>query len=254
MLAATQLGVGIMAAAPLAGESPIGRLSSIGNWGAAALQFAGDLLNIIATNTIFTIGLGLFFAGLGASVTHLGKPLRAWRFFLGLKTSWLSREILVFSAAAPLALLALVLPDSLTVRLLLTVTGLLGVLCSAMIYIDTRRRFWAAPNTLVRFLGTTTLGALAVSLPAAAAAVMIAKILAEFALGAQPLTTRNLLRGPLRLHVVSRSAVAALATAAFAFGLGLPGLALLIAGEIAERILFFKAVDAPKMPGQPGTI
>src|SRR3954453_10942456 len=33
-------------------------------------------------------------AGLILSVFHLGKPLKAWRFFLGLRTSWMSREIL----------------------------------------------------------------------------------------------------------------------------------------------------------------
>lgn len=40
----------------------------------------------------------LFFAGLGAlamsmSAMHLGKPLRAWRALLNVRTSWLSREI-----------------------------------------------------------------------------------------------------------------------------------------------------------------
>ncbi|MGK2860064.1 MAG: DmsC/YnfH family molybdoenzyme membrane anchor subunit [Thermoanaerobaculia bacterium] len=41
----------------------------------------------------------LYFAGLGAlvlglSTAHLGKPLRAWRAVLNVKSSWLSREIL----------------------------------------------------------------------------------------------------------------------------------------------------------------
>jgi len=44
----------------------------------------------------------LFFAGMAASVFHLGQPLKAWRFFLGLRTSWLSREILAFSLFAPI--------------------------------------------------------------------------------------------------------------------------------------------------------
>ena len=43
------------------------------------------------------------FAGLGAlgmavSALHLGRPLRAWRAAFGLRTSWVSREIVVFSA------------------------------------------------------------------------------------------------------------------------------------------------------------
>src|SRR4051812_38955499 len=56
-------------------------------------------------------------AGLILSVFHLGKPLKAWRFFLGLRTSWMSREILAFGlfagasgAVATCAVLALWLP------------------------------------------------------------------------------------------------------------------------------------------------
>jgi hypothetical protein len=30
-----------------------------------------------------------------------------------------------------------------------------------------------------------------------------------------------------------------------------PALALSLVGELAERYLFFRAVDAPKMPGMP---
>ena len=38
--------------------------------------------------------------GLAVSVLHLGRPLGAWRAFLGLRTSWMSREILAFSIFA----------------------------------------------------------------------------------------------------------------------------------------------------------
>ncbi|MGC3992362.1 MAG: dimethyl sulfoxide reductase anchor subunit [Chthoniobacteraceae bacterium] len=38
--------------------------------------------------------------GLGVSVFHLGRPFGAWRAFLGLGTSWMSREIVVFGAFA----------------------------------------------------------------------------------------------------------------------------------------------------------
>jgi DMSO reductase anchor subunit len=41
---------------------------------------------------------------------------------------------------------------------------------------------------------------------------------------------------------------------AFVLLITLPGwsaFVLLLAGEIAERYLFFRAVDAPKMPGMP---
>jgi DMSO reductase anchor subunit len=35
--------------------------------------------------------------------------------------------------------------------------GLLGILCSVMIYHDTRRPFWIGPSTALRFFGTTVL-------------------------------------------------------------------------------------------------
>src|SRR5258708_30734335 len=51
------------------------------------------------------VALLLGFLGFGASALHLGRPLYAWRAFIGLKTSWLSREIIVFGLYAILALI-----------------------------------------------------------------------------------------------------------------------------------------------------
>jgi Fe-S-cluster-containing dehydrogenase component len=51
------------------------------------------------------VALLLGFLALGASTMHLGRPLEAWRSFVGLKTSWLSREIIVFGLFANLALI-----------------------------------------------------------------------------------------------------------------------------------------------------
>ena len=48
-------------------------------------------------------------AGIGTSVLHLGRPLGAWRAFLGLRTSWLSREIVAFGLFAGLVFLHLAL-------------------------------------------------------------------------------------------------------------------------------------------------
>ncbi|SDT95432.1 nitrate reductase (quinol-dependent), transmembrane subunit [Verrucomicrobium sp. GAS474] len=62
--------------------------------------------------------LGL--AGIGSSILHLGRPLGAWRAFLGLRTSWLSREIAAFGlfAALLVADLALTLMEPLAHGLL----------------------------------------------------------------------------------------------------------------------------------------
>ncbi len=115
--------------------------------------------------------------GLALSVLHLGRPLKAWRAFLGLKTSWMSREILIFSVFAgsvglattaslwpalrpwiPGPFSALDLGAWLSpISLLTAVLGLLGVFTSAMIYIDTRRPPWAAPRTFAKFFTTVVL-------------------------------------------------------------------------------------------------
>ena len=118
--------------------------------------------------------------GLGVSVLHLGRPLGAWRAFLGLRTSWMSREIFAFSFfAAPAAGFAaaslwdfaagyfpglhslemfgnpahLAAPFAIATAAL----GLAGVFCSAMIYVDTRRAFWSRELTFTKFFGTTFL-------------------------------------------------------------------------------------------------
>jgi formate dehydrogenase iron-sulfur subunit len=48
-----------------------------------------------------TLALALGVVSIIASIFHLGRPLGAWRFFLGLRRSWLSREILMFSVFVP---------------------------------------------------------------------------------------------------------------------------------------------------------
>ena len=118
--------------------------------------------------------------GLAVSVLHLGRPLGAWRFFLGLRTSWMSREILTFSLFAVVSsatLGALWLPlapipsrleflHPLIVKVeafapwlagLTALTGLAGVFTSVMIYVDTRRSFWSISLTAPKFFGTTAL-------------------------------------------------------------------------------------------------
>jgi formate dehydrogenase iron-sulfur subunit len=110
------------------------------------------------------VALALGLAALGASVLHLGRPLYAFRALLGLRTSWLSREILAFSAFAGLAgiyavSLRLPIPDGVRQELLRVVgaSGLGGVACSVMVYVATQRPAWRAHVTAFKFLGTTAL-------------------------------------------------------------------------------------------------
>lgn len=114
-------------------------------------------------SSLWISGFVLLAAGLTASVWHLGRPLGAWRVFLGLRRSWLSREVLAFtfftgSAAAFLLTdwfgnAGLALPLAVTTSIL----GLVSVFCSAMIYIDTRRPAWTWRQTLPKFFGATLL-------------------------------------------------------------------------------------------------
>jgi formate dehydrogenase iron-sulfur subunit len=141
------------------------------------LLFPSELLREL-TPFHSLVALLLGFLALGASTMHLGRPLDAWRSFVGLKTSWLSREIMVFGLFAMLALIyagSFWLPAvsrflnipfwrelsssplQNTFGIGVAVTGLSGVFCSMMIYRDTRRTFWRMTFTAPKFSGTTVL-------------------------------------------------------------------------------------------------
>jgi len=135
--------------------------------------------------SLLALGLGLL--ALAAATFHLGRPLYAFRAFIGLRRSWMSREIVVvggFVGAALLYSLSLwgsELPSILTEHLspglkferrVLGLTtaalGVLTVICSAMIYVSTRRLFWSGTATTLKFFGTGAVLGLA-SIAAAAA-------------------------------------------------------------------------------------
>ena len=102
---------------------------------------------------------------LGVASLHLGRPLKAWRAFLGWRRSWFSREVIVFGGFVPLAAAAALaawrmdLPGWLGHWLApaAALTGLMGVACSAMIYADTGREYWRAAQCFGKFFGTTIL-------------------------------------------------------------------------------------------------
>jgi Fe-S-cluster-containing dehydrogenase component/DMSO reductase anchor subunit len=227
--------------------------------------------------------------GLFASVFHLGKPLRAWRIFLGLCRSWLSREAVLFGRWFPVAVLAALAPRiprlaPLNLQLLPAVSASIGILalfCSVMIYVDTHRHFWRFAQTAPRFFGTALILAFAATLAlapiskplvVALIAVTLCKLSVEarvfrpldFAESDTPMTpglkTARLLSGPLRALFGWRVIAGLFGGVFIPFALAARAvppttvwliLALLLAGELTERVLFFRAVDAPKMPGLP---
>jgi DMSO reductase anchor subunit len=109
-----------------------------------------------------TVAAAVAFVALAASVFHLGRPWLFWRAIYGLRTSWLSREVVLFGAFAFLVFgyeasnewTAL---GSLAkwMRALGAGTGAFGVLASVMVYVATRRKHWTATRTGVRFFGTS---------------------------------------------------------------------------------------------------
>jgi len=236
---------------------------SVGCYTAAALATFNPIPFV--THYVTNIGWATGALGLAASVFHLGQPLRAWRIFLGWRTSWLSREAMVFGAWFGLATTAAVAasdlsPIALPLQPLLAATattGLAGLFCSVMIYADTHRTFWRFSQTAPRFLGTALVGGLAFVAPAPAALALVAKLSFEALALHGPAVSARLLRGPLRRAVLVRCGLGCLGLLAL-LTFPAPGsvtyyvtLAVVLAGEMAERYLFFRAVDAPKMPGVP---
>jgi formate dehydrogenase iron-sulfur subunit len=203
------------------------------------------------------MGAWLFAAvGLAASFFHLGQPLRAWRIFLGLRRSWLSREAVVFGAwfaGATALLLPWPIPGVATITGGL---GLLGVACSAMIYIDTGRSSWRTRSTAARFGGTTfAAAALAVS-PMLAGAVVSLKLAYELIEYLRsPSRSKRLVNGSLRRWWVGRywsgcgGAILLLGASEFGPGATICGVALSLMGEVIERSLFFRMVTPSRMPG-----
>jgi Fe-S-cluster-containing dehydrogenase component/DMSO reductase anchor subunit len=249
--------------------------------------------------------------GMGAAVGHLGRPIYAFRAMIGLRRSWLSREILAFGLFALCAAayaedvwfqhLSVAVPAASSIaRYLAAAFGLGGVFCSVMIYVDTHKPFWNLPYTSVKFfmtavvLGIPTLvlicllgAAITDQLSAhdvmsqfgnRALSVLLGATILKLAFEAAVLVhladrkhtplkrTALLLTGELRPYSLRRvllglaggvvlpgvllaeQGLAGSNPIALGAGIGLV-LALLLAGELMERYLFFAAVVAPKMPG-----
>ncbi|MBI1901308.1 MAG: dimethyl sulfoxide reductase anchor subunit [Planctomycetia bacterium] len=132
-------------------------------------RFAGNPLAVDAARVHAVSSLAFGALALAVSVLHLGRPLYAFRAVLGLRTSWLSREILAFSLFAPLAaayaaalwLAPTQTASGTTVHDVLGATvvasGLCGVIFSIKVYQCTGRSFWNGVSTSLKFLLTTLL-------------------------------------------------------------------------------------------------
>lgn len=279
---------------------------AVGAFGSALLLERASASQVGSALVQTALACALALLALGASVFHLGRPWLAWRAVLGLRTSWLSREALALGLFALLAVghglctAAPLVPGVLAaapltraapvVRALAALTGVLGVFCSVMVYVATRREQWSAAQTGIKFFGTTlVLGCAAVFAvsgltlplehgscdgPRALLWLVLAGSAIKLALEAGTLLRVRdrrssalkrmalVMLGDLAPHtgarlacgvaggmvlplVVALGQLEALATRALAVVL----LGVLLAGELLERYLFFRAAPASRMPG-----
>ncbi len=211
------------------------------------------------------LGTGLAIAGLIAATLHLGRPLQAWRCFLGWRKSWLSREILVFGAwsGAAFAYLATLWLDlhpfiETSVALAAAASGLVGVYCSVMVYAFTKRPFWNLTQTGTRFGLTLLAAGSCFTFPLLSLIALATKLGFEFFLRDEARSpfphSAGMINGPLRKLWAGRvitgfAALAFIAGSIVVQALAIPGFVLLVAGEFLARALYFQAVKEPKMPG-----
>lgn len=159
-----------------------------------------------AVATVATASVGVI--AMGASTLHLGRPLHAWRAVLGIGHSWLSREIVAFSAFGALAGALAVARVTWGATVLggaasdvfLAGVGLTAVAVSAMVYAACGKRWWRLSWTLARFFATT------ITTGAAASAVLLVGLMVADRL--EPSTART----PLTVLVLVALVVPALAT------------------------------------------
>ena len=215
--------------------------------GAFAAIWLLQLLGASARLTIAALGsLTVGGLALGASTLHLGRPIHAYRALKMWKRSWLSREVMMFSAFSGLAglyagSLLLTLPLSSALGGLTALLGAGGITASACIYLVPARPAWNSKHTIADFFLT---GAILGPLFAAnigAGSGRLLSLITVVAASAQLLN--NALRF-LRLNasdVFERQSSARLLSTVLGSRLLLRG-GLLIAGGIALPLLSFNRI------------
>ena len=131
--------------------------------GAFAVLWILDLVFRNASSTASALGsLALAGISLNAATLHLGRPIYAWRALRGLRRSWLSREVLALSVFASIAslytgMLLLELPGRGLAGFATIACAMIGVTCSARIYIVPARPAWCSRYTIAEFFSTALL-------------------------------------------------------------------------------------------------
>jgi len=256
---------------------------SVGLWG---ISFFLEEMKLLQTISVVTA-----LSGLVSSTFHLGHPEKAYRAFLGFRTSWLSREVVFFGLYAPMAAGCVgadwligngwVEPSYLTGLLVGQWVafgfGMFGVFASAKLYQTTPRPLWKGSKALLGFPMTALIlgSAFAYSyspleshqwllwvLMASSQSWLLLEIRRNHRPKGLSPQLRSLLQGPLKGEWnLQRYGL-------FVFGLVVPCLLLgypdsapvsslmfygLLAACVFERHLFFKLGIGPRMPkGEAG--
>jgi Fe-S-cluster-containing dehydrogenase component/DMSO reductase anchor subunit len=224
---------------------------------------ASTRLGVAALTSLALAGLAL-----GASTLHLGRPVHAYRALKMWRRSWLSREVLLFSAFSGVAALYAATAHP-AIGGLTVAFGLAGVTASACIYRVPSRPAWNTPLTLIQFnltaalLGLLFAAAIGVGdaswlAPAAVAAAGVQLALLAFRFlrliasdSIELKGTARLLSTVLASRFVARGALVVVGGVVLPLA-GMPVLALLLAGagEFLGRYLFFVSV-VPKHMAAP---
>ncbi|MDQ3978022.1 MAG: dimethyl sulfoxide reductase anchor subunit [Actinomycetota bacterium] len=247
------------------------------------------LLDLVraGSGTLAGAARAAFVAGavaLAASLLHLGRPERALKALRNLKTSWLSREVALFSAFSLLSFAYAALPVP-PIGVAAVALGAAGVYASARLYLVPARPVWNSRRTPVAFFATAAAtgpvlallsldrGQLTPAWIAVLLAVATAGCLAQVAVQIQLLAalkgkadvqhrgTADLLRGRFRMLLTGRVAAAAAAvlflTSTFEVPLAAPAaggrlvgaLFVIGLGELAGRYLFYVTVVPYRVAG-----
>ena len=227
-------------------------------------------LSIAAVVSLLVGGLAL-----NASTMHLGRPIHAYRALKMWRRSWLSREVLMFSCFSGVAgLYAALLWFQLSGRLALggltLIFGAAGITASAFIYLVPARPAWNTKHTVIEFfltgflLGPLLAASIGVgdqrwllaATVAAASAQLLNQAVKFFRLTASDTfelkASARLLSTRLASTFLARGAL--LVLGGIVLPLSLPvafgayvSLALVLAGEILGRYLFFVSVVPKNM-------
>ena len=223
---------------------------------------ASNRLGVASLTSVLVGGLAL-----AASTLHLGRPAYAYRALKMWRRSWLSREVLfftAFSAVAPLyaAALWMQLSGGIALGALTVVLGIAGIVSSAYIYRVPSRPAWNTTFTLVQVILTAAvlgpLFAAAVGtgdsrwltvVAAALAGMLIVTLALRFLRlsasdGVELQASGRLLATTLSRHLVTRGVLVVLGAIAIPLFTVNPlalwaAFLLVLGGEVLGRYLFF---------------